>query len=94
MFRSEAACHRRWSFQLRQAWTVRSKLLSSTYSSSFDPVNRIASTANPSKIERFAFDEVLADGRHTLGMVNDTDFDPANAGDNNFYVFAVDANKR
>jgi hypothetical protein len=52
----------------------------------------IASTAIPSKIEGFAFGEDLADGRHTLWMANDNDFDPANAGDNNFYVFAVDAN--
>jgi hypothetical protein len=52
--------------------------------------NGIASTAIPSKIEGFAFGADLADGRHTLWMTNDNDFDPANAGDNNFYVFAVD----
>jgi hypothetical protein len=50
----------------------------------------IASTAIPSKIEGFAFGADLADGRHTLWMTNDNDFDPANAGNNNFYVFAVD----
>lgn len=50
----------------------------------------IASTAIPSKLEGFAFGEDLTDGRHTLWMANDNDFDPANAGANNFYVFAVD----
>lgn len=51
----------------------------------------IASTAIPSKIEGFAFGADLADGRHTLWMTNDNDFDPATSGDNNFYVFAVDS---
>ena len=51
----------------------------------------IADTAIPSKIEGLAFGADLADGRHTLWVANDNDFDPANAGDNMFYVFAVDA---
>lgn len=51
----------------------------------------IADTAIPSKIEGFAFGEDLADGRHTLWMTNDNDFDTTLAGDNNFYVFAIDA---
>lgn len=51
----------------------------------------IASTAIPAKMEGLAFGQDLADGRHTLWMTNDNDFDVANAGDNNFYVFAVDA---
>jgi hypothetical protein len=51
----------------------------------------IASTAIPSKLEGFSFGADLADGRHTLWMANDNDFDPANAGDNKFYVFAVDS---
>lgn len=52
--------------------------------------NGIASTVIPSKIEGFAFGADLADGRHTLWMTNDNDFDAATSGDNNFYVFAVD----
>ncbi|BAN36632.1 hypothetical protein SCD_n02833 [Sulfuricella denitrificans skB26] len=52
----------------------------------------IASTAIPSKLEGFAFGEDLADGRHTLWMANDNDFDTATSGDNKFYVFAIDAN--
>lgn len=54
----------------------------------------IASTAIPSKLEGFSFGEDIVIGgqtKHTLWMANDNDFDPANAGDNNFYVFAVDA---
>lgn len=50
----------------------------------------IASADIPSKLEGFSFGEDLADGRHTLWMTNDNDFDAAIAGDNNFYVFAVD----
>jgi hypothetical protein len=52
--------------------------------------NGIASTDIPSKIEGFAFGEDLADGRHTLWMTNDNDFDVATSGDNMFYVFAVE----
>jgi hypothetical protein len=52
----------------------------------------ISDTQIPSKIEGMAFGKDLADGRHTLWIANDNDFDPANAGDNKFYVFAVDAN--
>lgn len=53
--------------------------------------NGIASAAIPSKLEGLAFGEDLADGRHTLWLTNDNDFDVATAGDNKFYVFAVDA---
>lgn len=49
----------------------------------------IADTQIPSKIEGFAFGQDLADGRHTLYMTNDNDFDLATSGPNNFYVFAV-----
>jgi hypothetical protein len=51
----------------------------------------IANTDIPSKIEGLAFGQDLADGRHTLWVTNDNDFDPANSGDNKYYVFAVDA---
>jgi len=44
----------------------------------------------PSKIEGVAFGADLADGRHTLYIANDNDFSPATAGDNKFFVFAVD----
>jgi hypothetical protein len=54
--------------------------------------NGIVDTQIPSKIEGLAFGQDLADGRHTLWVANDNDFDPANSGDNKFYVFAVDAN--
>ena len=53
--------------------------------------NGIVDTQIPSKIEGLAFGQDLADGRHTLWITNDNDFDVANAGDNKFYVFAVDA---
>ena len=56
--------------------------------------NGIASTAIPSKIEGFAFgDDIVIGGqtKHTLWMTNDNDFDPANSGDNKFYVFAIDS---
>lgn len=51
----------------------------------------IVSTAIPSKLEGLAFGQDLVDGRHTLWLTNDNDFDVTAAGDNNFYVFAVDA---
>jgi hypothetical protein len=54
-------------------------------------LNGIVDTQIPSKIEGLAFGQDLADGRHTLWITNDNDFDAANAGDNKFYVFAVDA---
>ena len=53
--------------------------------------NGIPDNLIPSKIEGLAFGADLADGRHTLWVANDNDFDPLNAGDNKFYVFAVDA---
>jgi len=53
--------------------------------------NGISDTQIPSKIEGLAFGEDLADGRHTLWVTNDNDFDTANAGDNKFFVFAIDA---
>ncbi len=53
--------------------------------------NGISDTQIPSKIEGLAFGQDLADGRHTLWVTNDNDFDVANAGDNKFFVFAVDA---
>lgn len=51
----------------------------------------ITDTQIPSKLEGLAFGEDLADGRHTLWVANDNDFDVAHAGDNQFYVFAIDA---
>jgi hypothetical protein len=50
----------------------------------------IIDTQIPSKIEGLAFGADLADGRHTLWVANDNDFDTA-SGDNKFYVFAVAA---
>jgi Esterase-like activity of phytase/PEP-CTERM motif len=51
----------------------------------------IPATQIPSKIEGVAFgqDVVDASGKtlHTLFIANDNDFDPANAGTNQFYVF-------
>ncbi|MFA5983315.1 MAG: esterase-like activity of phytase family protein [Methylococcaceae bacterium] len=46
----------------------------------------------PSKIEGVAFGQDINDGGllyHTLFVTNDNDFDPANAGANKFYVFAI-----
>lgn len=54
--------------------------------------NGVVDTQIPSKMEGLAFGQDLADGRHTLWITNDNDFDRANAGDNKFFVFAVDAN--
>ena len=53
--------------------------------------NGIVDTQIPAKIEGLAFGDDLADGRHTLWVTNDNDFDVANAGDNKFFVFAIDA---
>ena len=50
----------------------------------------ISDTQIPSKIEGLAFGADLADGRHTLWVANDNDFDTLSSGDNKFYVFAID----
>lgn len=54
--------------------------------------NGVAFDQIPAKIEGLAFgDDVVIDGvtRHTLFITNDNDFVPGVAGDNKFYVFAV-----